>query len=183
MKRIFVILTGAVILLSVSCGKKSKKDPLDSAWALFEDGEYANAYTAFTALVNDEGAAAVEGQGWSALRQDLMTQAEQHFSSIAGDSLPDAYAGWVAAGWEQENYSQVVSRAQFVLRKQPQYIFVHDATITDKDVRLHEAFGHFYLGNYTACNTAISQLDATWTATSNPDALLAKLESLFNAFK
>lgn len=181
MKLLLTILLALMTIVNISCGKKHKKksSDLDAAWASFENKEYDIAYTMFSGLLSEEGSEAVVGQGWCALRQDQITLAETHFSSIAGDSLPDAYSGWIAVAWQKEEYSHVVSRAQFVLRKAPQYSFVHDNTITGKDMQLHEAFGHFYLGNYSACNGVIAQLSPGWTASNDPNVLLAKLETLY----
>jgi hypothetical protein len=164
----------------MGCGED---DPIDGAWATFRKGDYEMAYKEFTELVAAEGAAAIEGQGWSALRLDSLPLAETHFSSIAGDSLPDAYAGWVVTGWIDGDYQEVVHRSEFVLRKRPSYVFVHERSVTSEDIRLHSAFAHLYLGDVTTCNQLIIQLNPAWVVTNDQDDLLAELERLYNDFK
>ncbi|MBX7151809.1 hypothetical protein K1X84_09240 [bacterium] len=174
------LLTAAVVVFFLSC---EDDQPLDEAWNLFENEHYSEAYDAFTNLVTDEGSAAIEGQGWSAFMMDSIELADSHFESIEGDSLTDSYAGWAFVGWTKNNYAASVDRAQFVLQKKPTYVFLHDKRITDKDIKVHQAYSQFHLGNYAVCNELITQFDASWVSTNDPNALLTKLEQLYNDFK
>lgn len=174
------LLTAAAVVFFLSC---EEDKPLDEAWILFEDGQYAEAYAAFTGLTGSDGSAAVEGQGWSAFMMDSVELADSHFESIEEDSLPDSYAGWAFVRWAKNDYVGSVDRAQFVLLEKPTYVFTHNKKITDKDLKVHQAYAQFHLDNYTACNELIAQLDATWVSTNEPEALLTKLESLYESFK
>jgi len=184
MKKILMLFGVIGWAFSVSCGDEN---PLDAAWAKFEDAkgtdDYTEAYTAFSDLVSSEGTPAMVGLGWTVLRMDSMAAADMYFSQVASDSVVDAYAGWEFAQWALGNYTGSIAKGDFVLRKEPRYVFEHDRTVTDEDVKLHQAYGYFHTGNYSQCIAKIQAIDPGYIPPSLSDPqleekLLIKLESL-----
>lgn len=184
MKKFLMVIGLIGWAFCVSCGDE---DPLDAAWAKFEDAkktnDYTEAYTAFRDLVSSKGAPAIVGLGWTVLRMDSMDAADRYFTQIAADSLTNGYAGWLFAQWALGQYAACVGKGDFVLRKEPRYVFEHDRTVTDEDVKLHQAYAYFHTGNYSQCIAKIQALDPSYIppALSDPqleEKLLTKLESL-----
>lgn len=177
MRRRIVYLIGLSFVLStLSCGED---DPLDQAWQKFRDGDYAGAHAAFTNLIPGEREAYV-GLGFTTMRMDSIDEASGYFSVVAADSFVAAYAGWCVTAWERNEDAQGVERGLFVLREQPVFVFTHERTLTDDDVRWHIAACYLNLGNYQACSNMIQTIDASFVSTTNPDLLLAKLEALYD---
>ena len=181
MKNIF-LMTFLLSSFLLSC-EDVANDPIDEAWALYESGDYIGSYDAFETLVSERGAQAIEGQAWSALALDDLTKADELFSEIATDSLPDAYAGWLVVGWTKKQYNDVIDRTNVVLTINPEYEFTHNVRFDYKDINVHLAFSMFHVGDLNGCNSTITYLDNSWTSTTNTDAILVKLESLYNTFK
>lgn len=184
MKKLMMLLGIAGWLFCTGCGDE---DPLDVAWTKFENAkktnDYSEAYTAFLDLVGSKGSPAIEGLGWTVLRMDSMDAANRYFTQIAADSMKDAYAGWLFAQWALGQYAASIAKGDFVLRKEPRYVFEHDRTVTDEDIKLHQAYAYFHTGNYSQCIVKIQALDPSYLppALNDPqleEKLLMKLESL-----
>ncbi len=185
MKLFKLFAMSALFSLFVSgCGED---DPLDAAWAKFEDKAYAEAHTEFTDLVSSEGSAALVGLGWTTLRMDSMTAAERYFDMASEDSVVDGYAGWSCVLWTigvnqgpNSIYTESLEKADFALRKQPNYVFTYDRSVTDEDLRVHQAYGFFHLGDYNSCILKIRTFpqEANFPLTSSPQEILLKLEEL-----
>jgi hypothetical protein len=173
----FLFMFALSAFLLVSCGDD---DPLDAAWAKFEDQAYVEAHAAFAKLVSSEGSAALVGLGWTTLRMDSMAAADRYFDQAKADSIVDGYAGWSCILWVQERYAESLAKATFALRKQPNYKFPYDHSVTDEDLRLHQAYGYFHLGEYNNCILKIRTFDqeANFPLTSTPQEILLKLEEL-----
>ncbi len=164
-------------LVLISCGDE---DPLDAAWAKFEDQAYADAHAAFTDLVSDKGSAALVGLGWTTLRMDSLAASDGYFDRAKTDSVVDGYAGWSCVLWATERYAESLEKASFALRKQPNYVFTYDRSVTDEDLRLHQAYGYFHLGDYNSCILMIRSFpqEANFPLTATPEEILLKLEEL-----
>ena len=182
MKQMLKYLLSAIMLLIVSCGAD---DPLDSAWAKFEDGDYAGAYTEFNDLTDDPEA--YVGLGWTTLKMpgDSSAASDRFFgiaAAASSDTLADAYAGWTIVGWARGDHQASVDRARVVIRQKPSYTFAHDRRVTSGDIKLHEAYGLYHLGSYQASSDLAQELDPGFTGSTDPATLLDELESLFDLF-
>ena len=184
MKKLLMMISILGLAVMTGCGDEN---PLDAAWSKFEDAkgtdDYTEAYTAFADLVDGEGTPAIVGLGWTVLRMDSLDAADRYFAGIAEDSVVDAFAGWQFAVWALGRSADNIAKGDFVLRKEPRYVFEHDRTVTDDDVVLHQAYGYFHTGNYSKCIEKILKLDSGYIAPaiSDPEIdekLLTKLESL-----
>lgn len=171
-KSIFVL---PLLYLMMACGED---DPLDAAWQKFEDKAYPQAHTAFTNLISSKGSAAYVGLGWTTLRMDSLQASDRYFALAKEDSLVDGYAGWSFGLWALERYSQSLEAASFALRKKPRYVFVHDETVTNRDLILHQAYGYFHLGQYAACIEKIRFFDPSFPLDATPQQILQKLDQL-----
>jgi hypothetical protein len=182
MKKIIglIFVAGGLI---VSCGED---DPLDAAWALFRDGNYAGAHAAFTELIPSEGGQAYMGLGWTALKMDSIPEANAYLNTAIAtkDSILDAVAGNVFAFRVLDMHNACIFSANAVLQKKPTYVFTHERTITHHDLNVHKAYSLFDLNRLADCFQTILILDPGFTlATTDSTAeLLAKLDSLYDEF-
>lgn len=173
-------IIGVVLPFALIVGSCGDDDPLDEAWSKFRNRDYAGAHEDFSKLIPGEREAYV-GLGWTTLRQDSLDAADGYFSIVAGDSLIDAYVAWTALAWERGEDAASITRARFVLNRNPSYVFKHDRSITYHDVLIHEGYGELHLGNYTRVAQILAELDVT-VADNNPDTLLAALEELYAVY-
>jgi hypothetical protein len=181
MNKIFGYILGALILTSAGCGDDAAENAaLAEAWLSFENKDYAVAYDQFSAM--SDQTEAIVGLGWCALRLDSFAVAHDYFASISSENNTDAYAGWTIVGWKLKHHANVISRAEQVRNAESDYVFTHDPSVTIDDMILHEAYSHFHLGQYTQCNAMITLLDNTWSATTDQNTLLNKLESMYVDF-
>ncbi len=176
-------------MITISCGDDN---PLDAAWAKFEDQKYTAAHAEFTDLLSSEGSAALVGLGWTTLKMDSMTASDRYFDEAKDDSIVDGYAGWSFVMWvlsldttlsstqKREYALSMIKNAAFTLRKESNYVFTHDRTVTDEDLRLHQAYGYFYLEDYSSCILKIREFpqEKNFPLTSTPQQILIKLEEL-----
>ncbi len=177
-----IIMIGLILVVLPAC---NESDPLEEAWAKFEEGDYDGAYTAFSDIGDDPEA--YTGLGWTVLKMDSIDPADRFFQlaeSISGtDTVADVYSGWMAASWVKGQYQKTIEKADIVLRHDPDYVFSHNDKITKSDIELHKAFSYFYLGDYTKCNAAIASIKTGWVPTNDENSLLTTLESLFEEYK
>jgi len=183
MKQTLKYFLSALIVMIGSCGEE---DPLDSAWAKFEDGLYEDAYTEFSAQVPKPGA--FVGLGWTTLKMpgDSLAASDRFFGQAVtvatSDTLADAYAGWAIVAWAIGDHQSCVQRANVLIRHKPSYVFGHDRRVTSHDIKCHAAFSLFHLGAYQASSDLAQNLDPAFTGSTDPATLLDELESLFDLF-
>ncbi len=173
-----------LVAIFVACGTD---DPLDAAWQLFREGNYAEAHAEFTELIPSEGAQAFVGLGWTALKMDSVSESSAYFNTAIAtkDSILDAVAGNVFVLWKLGAWQGSIVSANNVLTRKPAYVFTHDRTVTHHDLNVHKAYSQFDLGRLSNCLATIQILDPTFTiATSDSTGeLLAKLELLYDQYK
>ncbi len=173
------ILVFLIIMQFLSC----QTDPTatDVAWEKFENKKYSEAYTDFIAIQDDPKG--LVGLGWTLLRLDSLTRAEDVFTRAAGDSIVDGYAGWSAVAWRNSHFTVAIRASDFVQRMEPGYLFAHDQSVDISDIKLHKAYSLYHLQNYQSCNGVMQELDPSWVASNDATTLLAKLESLYNTYQ
>jgi len=181
MKTKLLMLLGGMLL--ASCGGTTDEDPFVSAWALFVDGKYSEAHAEFVTLITVDAGNAQAGLGWVTLKMDSLSASDGYFALAATDSLIHAYAGWSFIAWQKKDYTNAITRAEFVLRKTPDFVFEFDGNVTKNTLILTMAQSHFYLAQYQSCIDNIKLLDPGYTAPALNDAdiktkLLSKLEAL-----
>lgn len=184
-KNLILLLTGWFLF---SCGDEAGQNAIDSGWMLFGAGDYQAAYDMFVQAVPSTPSEAYSGLGWVALKlhRDSIHAADSYFSQATALNAmaTDAYAGWSVVAWARNEHASCVARSQIVMNQDASWR-LFDTTIDIQDIKLHKAFGHFRLGQYSDCISLIQQLDASWTAPSitapNIDEmLLNKLELLYS---
>lgn len=179
MKHFKVWLAGALmIVLSTGCSEDPATDPLGDAWQLFINGQYTEAQTSFEALIETQPGQAYAGLGWTAMKLDNIPASVDYFEQAAGDSLVHGYAGWAIASWANKDFTHIVERAGFVVRKEPTFEFEFYKDITISTMRLMQAYGYYHTGNMSACLARIQELDGGFASTTDPALLLAKLDAL-----
>ena len=180
-KLLIGLIAGALIFNA--CGpSESDPDALAQAWALYEQGNITEAKTIFAEQSALGSAEAFVGLGWCAIDENQASIANTHFQSVSGDSLSDAYAGWCAVSWSLGDYPSAIAYAQFVLRHDNAYTFLHKTSVTHKDLIWYQASSYLHASNYTQCYAKIRELESNYTTDINAvniaDVLSAKLESL-----
>lgn len=173
-------------MLAMGCHDKKgdASTPLEQADNLFAAKDYTTALAAYQQLIASEGSAARVGAGWCSLKLNDYISANTYFSLSAGDSLTDGYAGWSFIGWATGNIQQSIDRADFVLNKDPDYVFSLDGRIQAKDLIYLQAMSYYQLNNYPKTVERIQHLPNQ--SAYNPDlnasnigqVLLDKLQSL-----
>jgi tetratricopeptide (TPR) repeat protein len=133
-------------------------------WAAFEQKDYATALALFKQAIgkNDMYADAFNGMGWTYARMDSVAIALQYFDMAIGlnFSLIDAYAGRAFVSLALDKYNDAIASVSRVQRIGPPfYVFRHDNTVSLNDLFLVKAQSYFLLGEYTAAQTLINQLD------------------------
>lgn len=175
-KKLFLALG---CLAMMSCGGGDSEDTqIADAWALFVAGQYTQAHAAFTAAVRDHRAEALVGLGWTTLKMDSIPASNGYFTRAQGDSLIHGYAGWAISSWVAGDYSGSATQAQYVLDKLPAFVFEYDNGVTQRTMWLIQGYDYYHLGNMANCLNRIQLLDPSFTSTTDPAALLAKLDAL-----
>jgi len=177
MKKKFLVVLGCLSMMS--CGGSSSGDTqIADAWALFVQGQYVQAHAAFTTAIRDHRAEALVGLGWTTIKMDSIPASNGYFARTVSDSLVHGYAGWAISSWIAGDYSGSAIRAQVVLNKLPLFVFQYDNGITQKTMWLVQGYDYYHLNNMTACLDRIQKLDTNFLSTTDPAALLAKLDAL-----
>lgn len=184
MKARNLVLWMSLLTWVISCGGGGggDKDPLAEANDLFAVKNYAAALTAYLDAVASEGAPANVGAGWCYLRLQDYTNANAQFTTAAGDSLIDGYAGWAIIKWVQNDPAAAVAYIDFVLGRDANYIFALDTRVTAGALIYIQASSYLELEDYAMCLAKIQVLSPGYTADLNDpnieDILLAKLTEL-----
>jgi hypothetical protein len=180
--RTLVLLAGLLSWVGCSGGGGGDKDPLAEANDFFTAKNYAAALTAYLDAVASEGAPANVGAGWCYLRLQDYTNANTQFTTAAGDSLIDGYAGWAIVKWVQNEPEAVVDYVDLVVGQDANYIFALDTRVTAGALIYIQASAYLELEDYAMCLAKIQLLAPGYTADLNDpnieDILLAKLTEL-----
>lgn len=174
--KISILITAAFLV--ISCGETAADDPIALAWADFSAGNYADAHTKFADAVATNAAEANVGLGWTAMRQDSIPEADRYFGLASADSLVHGYAGWAIVGWARNQHSNSLTRADFTLRRLPDFEFQYDTRIATETMVIIQAYDYFYLNNLSACITKIQILDSEFSSGSTQTQVLNKLSAL-----
>ncbi len=175
-----------ILTLAMSChdNKGGASNPLEQADNLFAAKDYTSALAAYQQLIATEGSVARVGAGWCSLKLNDYISANTYFSLSAGDSIVDGYAGWSFIGWATGSIQQGIDRADFVLRKEPNYVFLLDDRIQAKDLIYLQAMSYYQLSDYPKTVERIRHLPDQSAYNPNLGAsdigkqLLDKLQSL-----
>lgn len=182
-KKHFILLIITALWLS-GCPKDDKKDvvSIKRANETFKDGDYEEALAMYEELILTEGVSAQIGAAWCYIRMNDVTSANTYFSLAANDSLIDGYAGWSFTSWGLNQPQGAIDRADFVIRKNPSYVFSLDTRITVSHLLWIQASSYFQLGNRSASVNKIKVLDPSFNPDLNSptiDQLIAeKLQAL-----
>lgn len=153
-------------------------------WMAFRDHDWNGAHTIFLSACNAFPEDAYTGLGWVSIKLDSLDRSYYYFDIVADDSILDAYSGWALSSWAAGNYSLCIDASNFVLSKDPTYLFFHSLSYNYRDVLWLKASAHYHLGDLASCILAIKQIDPHWLEPilSDPNIeviLLAKLELLW----
>ena len=160
----------------------NKMTGLKQAENIFKDGDYETAAALYEDLIESEGSAARVGAAWCYIRLSEYATANTYFSLSAEDSLIDGYAGWAFMAWAANSPQGAIDKANFVLRKDPNYVFSLDSRITNNDMVWVQASSYFQVGNNAASVERIKVLDASFNPNLNASninqLIAAELQSL-----
>lgn len=169
-----------LLVLALSCGTTEDTNIADG-WAAFQLGNYEEAQSFFTSALTTAPKEANEGLGWVAVKEDQLPQARSYFLTSAGvdaDTLIGAMAGLAIVSWQQKVYQESLDAANFVLSRQSTFTFEFDPTIVTSVLTLVQAYDYYHLGQFSACLSRIQVLDPGFASTTDPQALLNKLDAL-----
>ena len=132
-------------------------------WALFEQGQYADARDKFdeALALDDTYADAYNGQGWSNANLDELSAAINSFIQCLSNGMTtaDPYAGEAAVYRDYNNrFSDAIAAANTALSKNRRYVFSHDTSFDWKDLMLILAQSHFGNGDYETANAWVDSL-------------------------
>jgi hypothetical protein len=182
MKQLTGVFIVGMLAFMMSCGGETVVEPLEEGWTLWENGAYAEAYAKFAEAGGPEG---LNGLGWTTLKMDSMEKSEAYFALAIEDggvdTLIDAAAGLAITGWQQGDYAISLDATRYVMRKDANYAFTHDASV-DKGVILRaKGYDEYHLGQYSACIATIQILDNTFSANANDPNIATILLNKLNA--
>lgn len=179
-------MTALIMALVMGCGGGGggSKATLTKANQLFGDGDYQDAQEAYIALIATEGAPAVAGAAWCAIRLNRYAQADS-FCTAAGVPLnADGLAGWSFASWALNDPQDALDHATAAFAASPAFSTLSiDTRVTANHLIWIQASSYLQLNNLTECYNKIHLLDSGYAMpTGNPQqiasALLTKLTSL-----
>ena len=167
-------------------GGGGNKATLAEAQTFFNDGDYEGALQAYTDLISSEGAPAIAGAGWSAIRLKHYSQADSFFTTFGPiySLNADGYAGWSFAEWARGDVSNSLNRATSAFNAAPPFTSLSfDSRVTANHLIWIQASCYLQTGFYNECYSKILLLDhlydmPTGTVFEVGNALLQKLQSL-----
>ncbi|HMV27104.1 MAG TPA: hypothetical protein PLH27_06140 [bacterium] len=161
----------SVFLLAGIGGCGDDTTALNDPWEAFAEGRYQDAHSLFLDLIETKPSEAYAGLGWTTLKMnaDSLNAANRYFSLSSNDSLVYAFAGWALASWASENYMDCIKYGDFVLRKNPEFVFDYLQTLTQKQIALAQAYSYFHLQNLSACISKIRIIEPSYTPVNNLD--------------
>lgn len=176
MRKIFL---SALATVTLGCGGGDSEDTqIADAWALFVAGQYSAAHSSFTLAIRDHRAEALVGLGWTTLKMDSLPQSNGYFLRTEADTLLHGYAGWAIVGWLNGDHANSAAHAQFVLDRLPEFVFEFDNGVTYRTMLLTQGYDYWHLGDFPACLSRVQLLDTGFASTTDPAALLTKLDAL-----
>ena len=169
MKRLVLSLF-IIASFSISCGE-SAEELLDSGWANFEAGDYAQAINDFEDAISENSSLteAYSGIGWSQLRLDRIDDAENNFQTALDRNYAgkEVLAGLAAISLAKEEYMAAIGYAESILNIDPDWVFVHDSSVDYRDVWLLVAIANFHEGNFAEVESAIKNFDNSFSISEN----------------
>ena len=181
-KRLFAVVF--TLLIYTSCSFFG--DKINEGWKAFESGQYESAKSDFSDAINSGGnPEAYVGYGWSCAMTGDEDKALSSFEYVLNsDSLdyPDALSGAVFAGNAMKIDTTAAKRGAFLLNLYPNYVFVHDTTITWKQVAFTTACSFANCGDFSSALNMIKKIapgfNADYTTESGVDSILSKLNEI-----
>ncbi|MBL7996739.1 hypothetical protein JNM05_15340 [bacterium] len=180
-------ITAFFFALIIGCGGGGggkEKLTLTEANDLFTAGTYGDALEAYADLISSEGAPAIAGAAWCAIRLHNYAQADSFFTAAGTVTLnADGYAGWSFANWALNNATDAITHANSALAASPTFTLSLDTRVTAAHLVWIQASSYLQLGNNTECFNKIKLLDTGYTMPTGTsfeiaNALLLKLQSL-----
>ena len=177
----------------------SFSDLVEAGWDAYEKGQIAQAAAYFREVIrkNHFWADGYNGLGWCLASSvlDSLDAAAENFSSAIyyGPDLAEAYAGRGFVYLAQKRYGMAIEDFSECLKKQPDFVFSHNPSITSKDVHLGLAECYYFRQQFSLAQQEVDILEpdnglspddsSTWTVdgtsySSYEAALLAWIEKL-----
>lgn len=182
MKPMAKFLIGTLSALMMGCGGGGQSDPLADAWNHFTFGLYQEAHASFVSAVESGNNEGYVGLGWVCIDLDSIPEADRYFGLAAADNFVDGYAGWSAVLWARGNYTDCITKSDFVLQNEASYSFDFRPAVNYQDMIWYQASSYLHLNNFSQCLERIQELDGSYTTDINAinagDELAAKLETL-----
>ncbi len=175
-----------VFLVLILAGCSLFEDKIAKGWELYEEGDYTNAKNYFYDAINKNGELeAYVGYGWSCAMLGDESKALSSFEYVLADdstNFPDAISGAVFAGNAMKIDSAAAIRGKYLLEIVPDYIFVHDSTITWKQVAFTSACSFVNCGDFSSALDMIKKIvpdfNANYSTESGIDSILSKLNEI-----
>ncbi len=164
------------------------EDLLGQGWDLFERGEYDSSLVAFMEAIELDNSLSrpYNGAGWSAGRiHGMLEDAGEYFErSLELDvTRYDALGGWTFVVYQLDEWETALEKAEFLLRRQPNWRFLHEPSLDFDDVRLLTASANYKLGRYGTSLEIITMyfnntFEADTTSPAGRRAILEEIERL-----
>ena len=174
---------------------------ISKGWNQFESGNYSESLNSFAEAMNQARISSVydtiydkamHGVGWSLLfnrgtNDYALAAYNNFFSCVNNNLLPmntyyDVLAGLSISGvlaLEKTSATLIISAANNVLSKYPNYEFTHKKSVNYKHVRMSKIQAHYYIGQYVNAASEMDILDPNNAPHSNdPIELLNAIQNL-----
>ena len=173
------------------------------SWQTYESGNYAEAIGYFEDMLelNPNYPDGYNGLGWcygSNVIDSLETALENfNYANALNSNFADAVAGRGFVFLALKQYSKAVNDFNRIIQNYPNYVFLHNSTVTISDVRLGLAEASFYRQNYQLAQEQLDLLapqngldsnnSSTWVVdsinyTTYQEALLAWIQKMTAMF-
>lgn len=163
LKNIWLLLP-IVSLLTISCSTQDANAVIDEGWDLFAEQNYERALSKFTEAISiDSGnEGGYHGKAWCYLVLNKPVNAIEYFNKAIdkGEQSLDPLAGLAAAYLANENYSEAIAKAEFVLINNDNYFLEYEPAINFEDLRLILAMAYFHEGRLSDSQNQINYLSA-----------------------
>jgi tetratricopeptide (TPR) repeat protein len=160
---------------------------VDQGWEAFEAGDLADAKSNFEAAIAEDlaNSEAHNGLGWTNMKLDDLQDALTSFDDALthGFTGADPHAGKaiLLRDLEPVDYAAAIASASTALGIESDYVFVHDADLDWRDLRLILAQSHFAMGAYAEANSEVGALGGSVqdpASSTFVEDLLAEIERL-----
>ncbi len=175
---------GALLLVS-NCGGGPTAPSLRDAetltregWAAFETGEFARAAAKFDSAqkANPDFAEAYNGAGWAYARLGEFQRGGENFDmaiNLAPDKV-EPRAGAALTDHALGRFQDAIEHALFVLSKEPDFVFSHDASIDALDIRITLALSYFAVADFVDAAAQMDIIDPAHSPHSTDPQLLIR---------